>query len=136
MGKFSDSTALIMSVFGSVAWKAQKIVTHPSNFIGNVPSNEYIRISVMPSKPIAGFNDLNSLSGLVMIEIFTPSGNGPKRSNEIADILDTYLTGKYFNSILGNVQLGFSFISNQGIDKVNPALQRTIYSLSFSYFGK
>jgi len=138
MGKFSDLSSIVMARFATPAWVAEGIITHPSNFIGDVPGKEYIRISVLASNNPEGsmYAKLNAVSGLIMVEIYTAAGEGPLRANQIADILDKHLQGGYFLSSTGVAQLGLSVLKDQGLDKANPSLQRTLYSLSFSYFGK
>jgi hypothetical protein len=118
-------------VFDSVAWKAENIVTYPSNFTGQ--GKEYIRVT-----PVFSGMNLNSISisGVLNIDIFCPSGEGPKRTLVIADKLDKYLQEKSISTITGVVtQFYRSSLQPLGIDPVNPALHRYIYSIPFNHFG-
>jgi hypothetical protein len=136
MGKYTDMSSIVLAVFGSDAWNAEDIVTHPSNFTGNVKRNEYIRVSVITGNNALEYSQLNSMAGQILIEIFTKSGEGPLRASQIADTLDKYLVGKIFPSSLGSVQCGPSLVSQGKVDAVNPALFRTLYTVNVNYFRK
>ena len=133
MGKYSNLNSDIYSVFSTDTWKAEKIVTRPSNFIGLDKPSEFIRVSVIPSG--AGLNR-KSVSGILIIDIFSQAGAGPKRSATIADKLDSYLSGKSLSTVSG-VTIQFpdsSAIDLKGNDKDNPALYRVAYTIPFKYF--
>lgn len=132
MGKFADTEKAVFAVFNTVAWKATSIVTFPDNFVGKAPDNEYIRVSVICGGP--GVN-IKSVSGVLNIDIFTPSGDGPSRASAIADVLDAYLVGKMLDGTDGKVQCNFSNLTSLGVDRANPALSRALYTISFNYFG-
>ena len=136
MGKFSDVSSLVNAIFGSNAWQNEGIVTHPSNFTGDVKGNEYIRVSVLTASNRPGYADLNSMAGQIVIDIFTRSGEGPLRPSQIADLLDKYLVGKIFSSQLGTLQTSASLVAQGKNDTANPALFRTLYTVNFNYFGK
>lgn len=136
MGKQTDLAMLALSVFGTNEWQNEGIVTHPSNFTGNVNGNEYIRVSLILGEPRLEYTNLNSMAGQIVIDIFTPAGVGPLRAAQIADVLDSYLVGKIFSSLLGSLQIGPSVCSGGKLDTANKTLYRTIYTLSVSYFGK
>ena len=134
MGKFAKTSQAIFSIFGSQQWIAEGIKTTPQNFSSNVTVTEYVRVSVVPSG--SGINQ-DSVSGLILIDIFTAAGNGPIRANIIADKLDSYLLGKSFTeAALGAVTQiqKTSSLSTQGIDKANPALFHTKYQAQFNHF--
>jgi len=123
----------VFSVFNSIPWKAENIKTFPDNFIELNPGNEFIRVSIIPSGN--GLN-LKSKSGLLLIDIFTSAGNGPRRSTEIADKLDKHFIGK--NIVTGNVSLQFPLSSSLGQgkqDSANPGLYRVTYSTTFNLIG-
>lgn len=123
----------IFSVFNSSNWKAENIKTYPDNFIELNSGNEFIRVSIIPS---GNSLNLKSKSGLLLIDIFTSAGNGPKRSTEIADKLDTYFIGK--NILSGNYSLQFPTGSSLGQgkqDSANPSLYRVTYSIPFNLIG-
>lgn len=132
MNKYEELYKNVYSVFASDNWKAEDIKTVPSNFSGDT-AGTYIRVSIIPS----GYQEVNflkSVSGQVMIDIFTPIGYGPKLSYEIADILDNYLAGKEFR-ITGTTQFLSSSLSLVGVDSDNSNLYRMIYSIPFNHFG-
>jgi hypothetical protein len=132
MGKYETVMSDVLSVFGTAEWIAENIKTYPANFVGVDTGNTYIRVSVLPQGE--GLN-LKSASGQVLIDIFTPAGNGPMAAARIADRLDTYLVGKSKQLNTGVTQLGKSSFALRGVDKANPALHRSQYAISFNYFG-
>ena len=99
MGKYSNIDDLIFSIFASSTWKAEKIQTFPSNFVKTKSLEEYIRVSIISSGLGVNFR---SVSGELIIDIFSKSGTGPKQSSEIADKLDNYLSGKTIILLNGN----------------------------------
>jgi hypothetical protein len=133
MGKYSNLQADAFSIFDSAAWKAENIKTFPTNFVPVSPGNEFIRVSLLPSGN--GIN-IRSVSGVFIIDIFTPAGNGPKRVSQIADKLDQYLVGKSMSTSAGSVtQLQNSSLQPNGIDRDNSTLYRSTYTIPFNYFG-
>lgn len=133
MGKFSDLQNDIFSVFNSPEWKAENVKTFPSDFLAMNAGNEYLRVNV-----IAGSFGVNrrSVSGILIIDIFTPAGIGPKRSNLIADKLDRYLENKSISLTTGSVtQFQNSAMKPLGVDKDNPSLTRYSYEIPFNFFG-
>jgi hypothetical protein len=133
MGKHTQATMDVFSIFGSVAWTtafgANK--TFPQEYTGG--GDEFIRVSVVLSGK--GVNRASS-SGVLIIEIYTTAGLGPERQNFIADLLDSFLENK---SVLtaGNNRTQFqnSTLMPQGTDKANPALAKARYELPMNYFG-
>ena len=134
MNKYASLEGDIYSIFSSLAWKSENIITIPDNYA--VTAAEYIRVSIVTG----GYSIVNiprSCSGQLIIDIFTPAGAGLKRTTEIADRLDTYLAGKSIEtSVSGSTQFGTSTFSPRGNDTANPSLYRSIYSVSFNYYGK
>lgn len=132
MGKYSDAETGVFSIFSSQDWMDTEIATFPSNFGGDAPLDEYIRVSI-----VSGGEGVNiaSSSGIIMIDIFTPYGTGPARASEIADTLDAYLVGKTLDAGTGTVQLIGSTFSGNGADRANQALFKSLYTIPFSYFG-
>jgi len=133
MGKYTNLNSDIYSVFSTDTWKAEKIVTRPSNFVGMDKPTEFIRVSVIPSG--TGLNR-KSVSGILIIDIFTQAGGGPKRYASVADKLDSYLSGKSLSTVAGAaIQFpSSSAIDPKGNDKDNPALYRVAYTIPFNYF--
>jgi hypothetical protein len=133
MGKFIDLQTDIFSIFDSVAWKAENIKTFPVNFVSVSTGNEFIRVSIIANG--AGLN-IKSVSGVFIVDIFTSAGNGPKPTSLIADKLDQYLVGKSVSTQSGAVtQFLNSSLDYRGVDKDNPALFRSTYTIPFNYFG-
>jgi len=133
MGKYENLEKDVFSIFGSTLWKSENIKTFPVNFIELTPGTEFVRVSVIPSGN--GIN-LTSISGVLIIDIFTSAGNGPRRTSLIADKLDSYLVGKSVSTVSGNsTQFNKSALAYVGLDTVNSALYRATYSIPFNYFG-
>jgi hypothetical protein len=134
MGKFTRLQEDAFSIFNSAEWKAENIKTFPNNFITVNPGNEFIRVSIIGSG--IGIN-LESVSGVFIIDIFTSAGNGPRQASLIADKLDQYLVGKSISGESGSVtQFSNSALDARGLDRDNPALFRSLYTIPFNYFGK
>jgi hypothetical protein len=129
MGKYSQVQVDIFSIFNSSSWKAENIKTLPQNFIAMNSGNEFLRINIIPAG--AGIN-VRSVSGIIIVDIFTPAGTGPKRSLLIADKLDSYLQGKSIPSEKGNTQFQSSSFRTIGVDKDNPSLFRSNYEIPFN----
>ncbi len=122
----------IFSIFKSNEWKAESLEIVPANFAAK-GSKEYIRVNIIPSG--IGINK-ESISGILLIDIFIAAGNGSKRTFEIADKLDLYLAYKSLSSEAGIVtQFLGSSLSPSGLDKDNKLLYRSLYTIPFNYFG-
>jgi hypothetical protein len=131
MDRYSNISNSIFPVFGTEAWKAEKIRTFAANHIGVNTSSEYIRVSVIPN---GSGSNLKSMSGVLMIDIFTKAGMGPNRFFSIADKLDSYLVGQGKRPSEGKfVQFFSSSLQPNGLDKDDPTLFRTTYSIPFNY---
>jgi hypothetical protein len=130
MGKYTELHKSVYSVFGTTEWKAENIKTFPSNYVSKVAGNEYIRVHILAGgSQIAGYP--RSVSGQIIIDIFTNAGIGTLRTDQIADRLDTYLVGK----TIDKVQFGTSNLTNLGIDSADTSLFRSNYVISFNYYG-
>ncbi len=134
MGKYSDNQSDIFSVFDATAWKAESIPTFPADYSGDdIPDGERIRVSIIASGP--GVNK-TSVSGTLIIDIFTSAGAGPARQNFIADRLDAYLENRTIQTKSGgNTQLRSSALQPLGQDRDNPSLSRASYEIPFNFFG-
>jgi hypothetical protein len=130
MGRFSKLQDSIFSVFGSAAWKAKNIATFPSSYI-NVDNIEYIRVSIVPSG-----NPLNrqSVAGVMLVDIFSSAGKGPKAFNRLADQLDEFLLDKSVMVLNDCVQFGKGYLGEILPDS-NRSFSRVRYSIPFNYFG-
>jgi len=133
MGKYESLHRDILSVFGTAAWNAESIKTFPSNYIGVDAGDKYIRVHVLPNG--SGLNR-SSVSGQVLIDIFTSAGKGTLDASLIADRLDAYLVGRSKKLTSGTIQFAeASSMTHLGADKVNNALHASKYAVSFNYFG-
>lgn len=133
MGKYEELTKDILALFADPLWVAEGVKTYPGDFVGTA-GNTYIRVHILPSG--AGINR-HSVSGQVLIDIFTPAGNGPLAAVQIADKLDEYLVDRSKVLSCGTLQfLQSSAVSHRGKDSANPALSRAVYAIPFNLFGE
>ncbi len=133
MSKYSDLSAAVLSVFGTVEWALENLSVFPSDYIKPTNVTEFIRLSIIPSGSSV---NIQSVSGVVIFDIFFVSGNGPQRGNQIADILDKYLATKTRTISSGRVvQFSTSNVQPLGKDPENPNLSRIQYTIPFSLFG-
>jgi hypothetical protein len=133
MGKYTNLEKDIFSLFSNSAWTEEVVKTFPSNFVTVNAGEEFIRINILPK----GFGiNLNSTSGVLLIDIFTLAGNGTKRTSLIADKLDSYLVGKSLSTeSKTTTQFSNSSLDYSGTDKDNPTLFRATYTIPFNFFG-
>jgi hypothetical protein len=133
MSKHTAALAAVYLLLDSQAWKDESITAMPPNFQGSLETEgEYIRVSVLNSRPKPHYGAINVLGGMVMIDIFIPQGSGIHRTHEIADILDSLFQAKWSNE----VQFGASALQQLGRDTANTGLHRAIYSIPFTYYGE
>lgn len=132
MGKYIKTQGDVFSIFGSEIWKSENIPTYPPNFIALNKADKYIRVSVIANGP--GLN-INSTSGVLIIDIFTPAGSGPNESMLIADRLDSYLAGKTITIGQASTQLFASSLGESKRDLANSNLSMTPYTIPFKHFG-
>jgi hypothetical protein len=121
MSKYSNSLQDVFNVMATCP-----VPSYPQNFENKRDLNEFLRISLIPGNN--GIN-LSSNSGLVIIDIFVPSNEGPKRLYEVADLLDSLFVGK----MTGQTQFFHSTLNVIGIDE-NPSLFRGQYNLQYSHY--
>jgi hypothetical protein len=133
-GKYTGLQDGINTIFGDPKWLAEKIKTVPADFVMNGMGGEFIRLQVLPGSWNSN-NGFYSVAGYLMIEIYTTAGQGPARTNYIADKLDEYLVGKSIATSAGNAQFFISTIDTGGNDKANQTLYRTFYQIPFTFFG-
>lgn len=131
MGKYITLQTNIFTIFGSQEWNAENIKTVPTNFTGTDFSEEFIRISIIPSE--RGLNR-DSLSGILIADIFTKAGDGPTRAFTLADKLDIYVQNKFITVGTGvAVQFFSSTFRTDTLDSDNPSLFRSTYTIPFNY---
>jgi len=133
MGKFTNLEQDIYSVFSSPSWIAENIKTYPSNFIAVNAGNEFLKVTIIASGSSV---NLISVSGVLLIDIFTAAGSSSRRAVMIADILGSYFEGKTKSTASQVVtQFGSGSLTHIGLDSSNPSLFRSTYTIPFNYFG-
>jgi len=133
MDKYKSLYDDVYSVFASVAWTAEAIKTIPADVILKGAVTEFVRISIVSSG--YGINS-NSVSGVLIAEIFTPANLGPLRALTIADKLDKYLSYKSKSTVSGKItQMFVSSLIFNGVDRDNKDLVKSTFSVPFNHFG-
>ena len=133
MGKYANLEKDIFTIVAETQLLNSSIRIFPGNFVATDTGNQFLRVSIIPSN--RGLN-LKSISGLLIVDIFIPSGGGLKLASTIADTLDSKFVGKSVSTSLNNVtQFGNSSLDHKGVDKDSPALHRSIYTIPFNFFG-
>jgi hypothetical protein len=121
LGRYSNLLDDVFSLFASQEWIDEGFLVVPKEHVTDKTIVEYGRFSLVTSNE--SFKD--SLSGIMFIDIFTPSGVGPKRAYQIADTFDKYFAGQSL-ATQGNIAITqFRRESNfepRGVDPKNPAL--------------
>ena len=133
MGKYETISRLVNSIFGTPEWALEAIPTYPPNFAIPSGTTKAIRLSIVAS----GSNKVSfpkSVSGQIIIDIFTSVGDGPKQGNLISDTLDRYISGKSITDG-GTIQTSESTLVDMGDDTADKSLRRFKYSISFNYYG-
>jgi len=134
MDKYSSLSKTIFSIFDSALWKLENIKTFPDNFTQTGGLTEFIRVSIIPSGG-SRESTFKSASGVLQIDIFIVSGNGPTQAFYIADRLDKYLVSTTTAiAQKGNIQLLQSSLAPLGIDSANAGLYRYKYTIPFTFF--
>ncbi len=133
MGKYTELTSGIFKFFSGLTWGLENIPTYPQDVAIKDNHEKFIRVSIIPAGN--GVN-LQSVSGICIIDIYTALTSGPLEAMGIADLLDEYLCGK--ERIMDNGRLQFpseTTLTPRGQDKTNPSLVRHSYTIPFNYFG-
>lgn len=132
MSKFQTISKQIYAVFASKSWTDTNIKMLPENYVSGKNNGEFARLSVIP-----GGRSLNlkSASGILIIDVFVVSGNGPQRSLVVADKLDELFCGKSFTNPQGRLQFSAGTLSKGTPDIDNSSLYRISYSVTFNFFG-
>lgn len=133
--KYSSVHTDIMSIFKSLAWKAENIKTVPDKFIGKIVESSFIRTKVITGNFVLE-NLPKSVGGVLQIDIFTTVESGQASGLIIADTLDEYFSGKSITvSGNGRTQFTSSTLIPFGVDKDNNSLYRNIYSIPFTFYA-
>ena len=132
MGKYTSLQNDIFSIFNTDLWIAENIKVWPDNAVPVGNTGEFLRLSVIPSGD--GIN-MTSVSGVLIVDIFTAAGNGPNRASLLADKLDLYLVGQSIVTGVNRTQFSASALEYIGRDSDNKSLFRSVYSIPFNYFG-
>ena len=127
MATISQLLTAVEGLFASSAWTSNNVKAFPANYQGEIDSDEWVRVSVLPFSSELAYKDVIA-NGQIVCQIFVPSGQGMKRAYEIADILKTLLDQEV---ISGYLQTTNSFITNIGIDTKDSGLYNVNYTVNF-----
>ena len=123
---FRDIQVDVESAFKSNEWASEGFPMIPAN-VKTHTGTDFVRLNVfVPSSEIDGFGYATDI-GFVDINIFTKSGTGERRSNEICDALDRLFNGK----TLGLTQFSKSTLTKVGEDPEDSQLWRVDYMIPF-----
>ena len=131
MAKYRNVQSDIEGVFATEMWTENNIVTYPSNYQGGDFADEFVKIEILPGRPLTTYTR-PGVQGQIIIQIYTRAGEGITRSAAIADILDQVLQVQSFSR---GTQTGTSSIAFLGIDSQDNSLFRADYSVSFRNYN-
>jgi len=127
MATISQLLTAVEGLFASSAWTSNNVKAFPANYQGEIDSDEWVRVSVLPFSSELAYKDVIA-NGQIVCQIFVPAGAGMKRAYEIADMLKTLLDQEV---ISGYLQTTNSFITNIGIDTKDSGLYNVNYTVNF-----
>jgi len=127
MATISQLLTAVEGLFASSAWTSNNVKAFPANYQGEIDSDEWVRVSVLPFSSELAYKDVIA-NGQIVCQIFVPAGAGMKRAYEIADMLKTLLDQEV---ISGYLQTTNSFITNIGIDTKDSGLFNVNYTVNF-----
>jgi hypothetical protein len=127
MATISQMLTAVEGLFASTAWTSNNIKAFPANYQGEIDSDEWVRVSVLPFSSELAYQDVIA-NGQIVCNIFVPAGAGMKRAYQIADLLKTLLDQEV---ISGYLQTTNSFITNIGIDPKDAGLYNIDYTVNF-----
>tara|TARA_B110000495_G_C22943964_1_gene552495 strand:- start:83 stop:478 length:396 start_codon:yes stop_codon:yes gene_type:complete len=127
MATISQMLTAVEGLFASTAWTSNNIKAFPANYQGEIDSDEWVRVSVLPFSSELAYQDVIA-NGQIVCQIFVPAGAGMKRAYQIADLLKTLLDQEV---ISGYLQTTNSFITNIGIDPKDAGLYNIDYTVNF-----
>ena len=127
MATISQMLTAVEGLFASTAWTSNNIKAFPANYQGEIDSDEWVRVSVLPFSSELAYQDVIA-NGQIVCNIFVPAGAGMKRAYQIADLLKTLLDQEV---ISGYLQTTNSFITNIGIDPKDSGLYNVDYTVNF-----
>jgi predicted aspartyl protease len=127
MATISQLLTAVEGLFASSVWTSNNVKAFPANYQGEINSDEWIRVSVLPFSSELAYKDIIT-NGQIVCQIFVPAGAGMKRAYEIVDMLKTLLDQEV---ISGYLQTTNSFITNIGIDTKDSGLFNVNYTVNF-----
>ena len=129
MGKFTELEDSLYSLLRTPVFIAENLKVYPNNFVG-VITEEFIRLDV-----VTGGRSFSARSsrGFLIAQILVKAGTGPRRASVISDILDKHLMGKSVKGSLGTLLFTNSTLSHYGVDKANPGLHLSEYTINYSW---
>ena len=107
---------------------------YPANFLGEVKSTEFARVSVLPAKGVnSSYGRGEEIEGLMSISIYTKAGAGDKKSFNTA----TLLSAEFNKALLANgTQFSVGVAIVKGLDPENKSLHRVDYQNNFFIFRR
>jgi len=107
---------------------------YPADYRGTFSSSSFLKLNIVTglAKQFA-YRDNKLVTGLVIVSIYYPAGQGQKYPTTVASLLDNTFENKLLNY---GIQTNVSSLQFLGPDKDDTTLSRADYSVSFSYYGE
>jgi hypothetical protein len=133
MSRFTDVRTDLEELFATTDWTATGIQAFPANFAGGTAQHdEFVIVEVVPGKLTTrrnrSFQNVHTVSGQYIVQIYVRTGTAMVRSLEIADILDDLLNSKRLTS---GTQTGIPVVDVIGTDTDDKTLYRVDLIVNF-----
>jgi hypothetical protein len=133
MSRFTDVRTDLEELFATTDWTATGIQAFPANFAGGTAQHdEFVIVEVVPGKLTTrrnrSFQNVHTVSGQYIVQIYVRTGTAMVRSLEIADILDNLLNSKRLTS---GTQTGIPVVDVIGTDTDDKTLYRVDLIVNF-----
>jgi len=131
--RFTDVRTDLEQVFASTEWTSQSITAIPANYAGGTADHdEFVIVETVPgtltNRRNRSYQNVHTVSGQYIIQIYVRTGTAQVRVMEIADILDTLLNSKRLTS---GTQTGIPVVDIVGTDSDDNSLYRADFIVSF-----
>lgn len=133
--RYSNLLDDVFSLFASPEWASQLFLVIPQGHVTNKNVTEFGRFNLV----VSGQGFIDTLQGIMYVDIFIPNGAGPKRAYQIADIFDKFFAGQSLATQGNKAITQFRRESNfevRGQSRDNSSLLHSTYQIQFSYYKK
>lgn len=136
MSRFTDVRTDLEEVFASTEWTSENIQAFPANFAGGTAQHdEFVIVETVPGKLTnrrnRSYQNVHTVSGQYIVQIYVRTGTALVRPMEIADILDNLLNSKRLTS---GTQTGIPVVDVIGTDTDDKSLYRVDFIVNFTKY--